>query len=85
MKTSVLSALGALIILGVSSTGTSAGPYAPSRTEYYQGQNVQKSSLRALSPCYSPCCSPQCQEDLLTSDLRPEAQSPTGGGVLGCS
>ena len=44
MKTSVLSALGALIILGVSSAGTSAGPYPPSRTEYYQGQNVQKAA-----------------------------------------
>lgn len=44
MKTTVLSALGALIIFGVSSTGTSATPYPPSRTEYYQGHNVQKAA-----------------------------------------
>ena len=41
MKITVLSALGALIILGVSSTGPSAAPYPASRTEYYQGHNVQ--------------------------------------------
>ena len=44
MKTAVLSALGALIALGVSSTVPSAGPYPPSKSEYYQGQNVQKAA-----------------------------------------
>jgi hypothetical protein len=44
MKTTVFSALGALILLGVSSTGPSAAPYSPSRSEYYQGHNVQKAA-----------------------------------------
>jgi len=44
MKTTVLSALGGLILLGLSSTGPSAAPYAPSRSEYYQGRNVQKAA-----------------------------------------
>jgi len=44
MKTTVLSALGALMILGVSSTEPSGAPYSPSRSEYYQGHNVQKAA-----------------------------------------
>lgn len=44
MKTTVLSALGALMILGVSSTGISAAPYTPSRIDYYQSHNVQKAA-----------------------------------------
>jgi len=43
MKITVLSALGALIILGVSSTGPSAAP-SPQRSDHYQGQNVQKAA-----------------------------------------
>ena len=44
MKTAVLSALGALIILAVGSTGPSAAPYPPSRIDYYQSHNVQKAA-----------------------------------------
>jgi hypothetical protein len=44
MKTTVLSALGALIILGASGTGPSAEPYPPGRSEYYRGHNVQKAA-----------------------------------------
>jgi hypothetical protein len=44
MKTAALSALGALIILGVGSTGPSAAPYPPSRIDYYQSHNVQKAA-----------------------------------------
>jgi hypothetical protein len=44
MKPTFLSALGALIILGVSSTGPSAAPYSPSSGEYYKGYNVQKAA-----------------------------------------
>jgi len=43
MKTTVLSTLGALIILGVSSTGPSAAP-SPPRSDYYQGHNLQKAA-----------------------------------------
>jgi len=42
MKTAVLSALGALIILAVGSTGPSAAPYPPSRIN--QSHNVQKAA-----------------------------------------
>ena len=44
MKTTVLSALGALIILGLGSTIASAAPYPPSRSDYYRGANVQKAA-----------------------------------------
>jgi hypothetical protein len=44
MKTIVLSALGALIILGAGMTGPSAAPYTPSGIDYYQGRNVQKAA-----------------------------------------
>jgi len=44
MKTTVLSALGALVILSVGSTGPSAAPNPPSRIGYYQGHNVQKAA-----------------------------------------
>jgi len=49
MKTTVLGALGALITLGVCSTGTSAMPYPPSMTEYYHGQNVQKAATVTIA------------------------------------
>ena len=44
MKTTVLSALGALVILSLGYTEPSAAPYSPSRTQYYQGHNVQKAA-----------------------------------------
>jgi len=44
MKTTVLSALGALIILGVGSTGSPAAAYPPSRIDYYQSHDVQKAA-----------------------------------------
>ena len=44
MKTTILSALGALIILGVGSTMGSAAPYATGRIDYYQGASVHKAA-----------------------------------------
>jgi hypothetical protein len=44
MKNTVLSALGALIILSLGSFVVSATPYPPSRVDYYQGTNVQKAA-----------------------------------------
>ena len=44
MKTTVCSALGALIILGFGSIGLSAAPYLPSAVDYYQSQNVEKAA-----------------------------------------
>ena len=44
MKTAVLSALGALIILGLGSTLGSALSYPSSRIDYYQGANVHKAA-----------------------------------------
>jgi len=44
MKTTVLGALGALMIFGLSSAIASAATYPPSRIDYYQGANVQKAA-----------------------------------------
>ena len=44
MKTAILSALGALMILGVGSIGASAAPYPLGRVDYYQGANLQKAA-----------------------------------------
>ena len=44
MKTTVLSTLGTLIILGLTSSMASAAPYPPSRISYYQGSNVEKAA-----------------------------------------
>jgi hypothetical protein len=44
MKTTVLSALGALIILGLGSTTGSAEPYPSGRIDSYQGANVHKAA-----------------------------------------
>jgi hypothetical protein len=44
MKTTILSALGALILLSLNSIVASAAPYPSSRADYYQGANVQKAA-----------------------------------------
>jgi hypothetical protein len=42
MKIAILSALSALIIIGLGSTLGSAAPYPPGRIDSYQGANVHK-------------------------------------------
>jgi hypothetical protein len=44
MKTTILSALGALILLSLDPIVASAAPYPAGRVDYYQGTNVQKAA-----------------------------------------
>jgi hypothetical protein len=44
MKTAIVSAMGALIIITLGTIVASAVPYPPSGVAYYQGTNVQKAA-----------------------------------------